>query len=46
MASYAEEPEPAPLQVVSVQPCELGALLGEVPPTAVTYGEEAGQETS
>ncbi len=33
---YAEQPLPAPLHAVSVQPRALDAVLSEVPPTAVT----------
>src|SRR5450759_1620017 len=39
---YSEHPEPAPDQTVSVQPRVLPALLRLVPPTAVTYEDDAG----
>src|SRR4051812_3333714 len=37
-----EQPEPAPLQAVSVQPRLLDACRSDVPPTAVTNRELAG----
>ena len=41
-----EQPEPAPpLQTVSLQPRVVPvALASDVPPTAVTYFEEAGKD--
>ena len=46
LASYAEQPEPVPLQVVSVQPRTVPlARVSVVPPTAVTSGEAAGYDT-
>ncbi len=36
LATYAEQPEPAPDQALSVQPRALEARLSVVPPTAVT----------
>src|SRR2546430_16438673 len=44
-ASYAEQPLPAPLQAVSVQPRPPVVRLRVVPPTAVTYREAAGYST-
>ena len=38
-------PLPAPLHAVSVQPRVLDAVLSEVPPTAVTWGDDAGNWT-
>ena len=44
--SSVEHPLPAPDQVFSVQPrAVLAALVSVVPPTAVTYWEDAGQLT-
>src|SRR3954471_2870110 len=40
-----EQPLPAPLHAVSVQPRVLVALLSEVPPTATTVPNEAGDST-
>ena len=48
LALSAEQPEPVPSppallpQTVSVQPRALVAVVSEVPPTAMTYGEAAG----
>ena len=42
---YFEQPLPAPLQTVSLQPRLLPAVLRLVPPTAVTYWEAAGNST-
>src|SRR5689334_21795574 len=39
------QPLPAPLHTVSVQPRVLAAALSEVPPTAVTCGDDAGYST-
>src|SRR5690348_10808567 len=39
---YAEQPEPEPLHTVSDQPRVPLARLRVVPPTAVTYRDEAG----
>src|SRR5438046_804607 len=39
------QPEPAPLHTVSLQPRVLAAVLSEVPPTAITCGDDAGNET-
>ena len=44
-ASSAEQREPAPLQALSAQPRVVDARLSDVPPTAVTYGDEAGYWT-
>jgi hypothetical protein len=40
---YAEQPEPAPLHTVSLQPRVLLAATKDVPPTAVTYADDAGK---
>ena len=40
-----EQPEPAPLHALSLQPREPDALRSEVPPTAVTKCDEAGYST-
>ena len=45
LASYFEQPLPAPFHTVSVQPRERLSRLSVVPPTAVTYGEAAGYST-
>src|SRR5690348_11741683 len=45
LASYAEQPLPAPLQAVSLQPRAFEARPSVVPPTAVTNGEAAGYST-
>jgi hypothetical protein len=42
---YALQPLPAPLHTVSLQPRVLLARLSDVPPTAVTYCEAAGNWT-
>src|SRR5262245_7636688 len=42
LASKLEQPEPAPFHAVSVQPRLLLAVRSEVPPTAVTNWEVAG----
>src|SRR6478752_7606078 len=39
-----EHPEPAPLHAVSVQPRAFEVLVKDVPPTAVTYLEDAGND--
>src|SRR5262245_3889280 len=39
------QPLPAPAHAVSLQPRALAAVLSEVPPTAVTCGDDAGNET-
>src|SRR5204863_1770406 len=39
------QPLPAPLHTVSVQPRVLLAVLSDVPPTAVTCGDDAGNST-
>ena len=44
-ASKDEQPEPAPLHTVSVQPRALLARDRDVPPTAVTNCEAAGYST-
>ncbi|WP_378208213.1 hypothetical protein [Amycolatopsis plumensis] len=41
-ATLVEQPLPAPLHAVSVQPRVPPPWVSEVPPTAVTYCEEAG----
>src|SRR5437763_9384155 len=40
--SYAEQPEPEPFQADSVQPRAVPLRVSEVPPTVVTYRDEAG----
>ena len=40
--SKPEQPLPAPLHTLSSQPRALLEWLSEVPPTAVTYCDEAG----
>src|SRR5689334_8629462 len=42
-ATYAEQPEPAPFQAVSVHLRALVALVRLVPPTAMTFASDAGQ---
>src|SRR5215831_19599977 len=43
--SKDEQPDPAPLQAVSLQPRLLLARVSDVPPTAVTNCEAAGYST-
>src|SRR4051794_37787142 len=45
LAMYAEQPDPAPDQELSEKPRALPSRLSEVPPTAVTYCEAAGNST-
>ena len=45
LGSYDEQPLPAPLQTVSVQPRAFVAFFSDVPPTAVTYFDAAGYST-
>src|SRR4051794_26653792 len=45
LLSNFEQPLPAPGQAFSVQPRAFFACCREVPPTAVTYGEDAGHWT-
>src|SRR6266545_7680403 len=44
LASNAEQPLPAPLHAVSVHPRPPPERTSEVPPTAVTYCDDAGKE--
>src|ERR1041384_4254463 len=39
------QPLPAPLHAVSVQPRLLAAVRSDVPPTAMTWGDDAGNST-
>src|SRR5487761_1719483 len=44
LGSYSEQPDPPPVQAVSAQPrVVLESRVSEVPPTEVTYGDDAGQ---
>ena len=45
LASYFEQPLPAPFHTVSFHPRGLLSRLSVVPPTAVTYGDAAGYST-
>ncbi|WP_206784850.1 hypothetical protein [Amycolatopsis sp. MtRt-6] len=42
LATLVEQPLPAPLQAVSVQPRVPPPWVSDVPPTAVTYCDDAG----
>src|SRR5690348_17229642 len=45
LAYVVLQPEPAPLHTVSLQPRAVAAVRSEVPPTAITCGDDAGNET-
>ena len=42
LSSNSEQPLPAPFHAVSAQPRPLPVRVSEVPPTAVTYFDDAG----
>jgi hypothetical protein len=45
LGNTLEQPLPVPLQTVSLQPRALDERTRRVPPTAVTYCEEAGNDS-
>jgi hypothetical protein len=45
LGNTVEQPLPVPRQTVSLQPRALEERTSRVPPTAVTYWEEAGNES-